>query len=54
VTFVLTRGICTEKRELTNIITEARMMKRQSKCGAGNHLDDARNAKPPAMTISHR
>ena len=54
VTLVLTRGICTEKRELTNIITEARMMNRQSSCGAGSHLDEARSASAPAMTISHR
>ena len=54
VMFVLTRGIWTEKRELTTIITAARISNRQSNFGAGSHAVERISATAPAATITHR
>src|SRR6266550_4620491 len=54
VMLVLTRGIWTEKRELTTIITAARIRNRQSNFGAGSHTVERIRETAPAATMTQR
>jgi hypothetical protein len=53
VTLVLTRGISTEKRELTSIITAVSSMIRRSNRGIGSDSKLKPSATAPRATISH-
>ena len=54
VMLVLTRGILTEKRELTATIITASTRKRRSTFGAGNHNVDSDRQVAPTATIIQR
>jgi len=53
VTFVLTRGIWTAKRELTSIVTATRNKNRRSKCGIDSHLGAETSAAAPQIMIEY-
>src|SRR5205807_1053383 len=53
VTFVLTRGIWTAKRELTSIVTANSNRNRRSRCGVGSHIGAQARAAAPQIIIEY-